>query len=107
MHGALRTSRVPADRRAFFERVADDVDWTVQGTHPLAGRYTSKKAFVETTFDRLGAVMRDGTRLEVRHLVVEGATVVAELRAGSTATVTWTVMRNEQLPPIPGSREIG
>lgn len=126
----------PETMPAFFERVADDVDWTVEGTHPLAGRYTSKKAFVEATFDRLGAVMRDGTRLEVRHLVVEGATAVAELRAGSTtregapydnslcwvcrfdsaetgavivevrayldsAMVTWTVMRNEQLPPGP------
>ena len=26
----------------FWARVADDVDWTVEGTHPLAGRYHSK-----------------------------------------------------------------
>ncbi|WP_407841314.1 hypothetical protein ACE1OC_40755 [Streptomyces sp. DSM 116496] len=26
-------------RPKFWERVADDVPWTVQGTHPLAGRY--------------------------------------------------------------------
>ena len=68
----------------FFRRVADDVDWTVEGTHPLAGRYTSKKAFVEGTFGRLGPLMSDGTRLEVRHLFLDGATVIAELRAGST-----------------------
>ena len=29
----------------FLEKVADDVDWTVKGTHPLAGHYTSKKRF--------------------------------------------------------------
>ena len=29
----------------FFGHVADDVDWTVEGTHPLAGRYLSKDDF--------------------------------------------------------------
>ena len=35
------------DGAVFFERVADDVDWTVMGTHPLAGHYGSKKSFRE------------------------------------------------------------
>jgi hypothetical protein len=26
----------------FWDRVADDVDWTVEGTHALCGRYRSK-----------------------------------------------------------------
>ena len=26
----------------FFAHVADDVDWIVEGTHPLAGHYRSK-----------------------------------------------------------------
>ena len=30
------------DGASFFEHVADDVDWTVEGTHPLAGHYKSK-----------------------------------------------------------------
>ncbi len=34
---------------AFFAHVADDVDWTVQGTHPLAGRYRTKTDFVSHT----------------------------------------------------------
>jgi ketosteroid isomerase-like protein len=38
---------------AFFEHVADDVDWTVMGTHPLAGHYRSKRAFQEATFGKL------------------------------------------------------
>jgi hypothetical protein len=32
------------DGAAFFTHVAEDVDWTVMGTHPLAGHYLSKKA---------------------------------------------------------------
>jgi hypothetical protein len=35
------------DGAAFFEHVVDDVDWTVMGTHPLAGHYLSKKALIE------------------------------------------------------------
>ena len=31
------------DGYAFFEHVADDVDWTVMGTHPLAGHYPRSK----------------------------------------------------------------
>ncbi|HET9422474.1 MAG TPA: hypothetical protein VFO49_15145 [Nocardioides sp.] len=34
----------------FFARVVDDVDWTVQGTHPLAGRYHEKQQFLDATF---------------------------------------------------------
>lgn len=74
----------PETTSAFFERVADDVDWTVQGTHPLAGRYTSKQAFTEATFGRLAPLMRDGTHLEVQHLLLDGAVAVVELRALST-----------------------
>jgi uncharacterized protein len=45
------------DGAAFFEHVADDVDWAVMGTHPLAGHYLSKKAFREGTFAKLGQVL--------------------------------------------------
>ncbi|MEJ2868656.1 hypothetical protein WCD74_12865 [Actinomycetospora sp. OC33-EN08] len=74
----------PDTMSAFFERVADDVDWTVAGTHPIAGHYTDKRAFLEATFDRLRPLMRDAVRLELRNLVVDGATVVVELQAMST-----------------------
>jgi hypothetical protein len=33
------------DGASFFKHVADDVDWIVEGTHPLAGHYLSKQAF--------------------------------------------------------------
>ena len=41
------------DGAAFFAHVADDVDWTVMGTHPLAGNYRSKAAFIAGTFTKL------------------------------------------------------
>ncbi|WP_432479666.1 nuclear transport factor 2 family protein [Nocardioides sp. GXQ0305] len=68
----------------FFARVAEDVDWTVQGTHPLAGRYRSKREFTEHTFARLAGVLREGAELVVEHLYVDGDTTIAELRATST-----------------------
>lgn len=74
----------PATAAGFFERVADDVSWTVEGTHPLAGHYGSKQDFTAATFDRLGPLMRDGVRLEVVALHVAGEVTVAELHATST-----------------------
>ena len=81
LFGALRD---PATAPAFFERVAEDVVWTVEGTHQLAGTYRSKAQFVAATFERLAAVLRDGVRLELQHLFVDGDTTIAELRATST-----------------------
>ncbi len=70
----------PATRSRFWERVADDVDWTVEGTHQLAGRYRSKAAFVEETFGRMTDVFVEPARLELHHLHVAGEVTVAELR---------------------------
>ena len=74
----------PITQPQFFARVADDVDWTVQGTHPLAGRYHNKAQFVEATFTRLHGCLRDGVKLEVTHLYVDGDTAIAELHSTST-----------------------
>jgi ketosteroid isomerase-like protein len=73
------------DGDAFFEHVADDVDWTVMGTHPLAGRYHSKAAFKAATFSKLAKVLPDGVQLGVAHVVVAGDVAVVELVAGATA----------------------
>ena len=40
----------------FFTHVSDNVDWTVMGTHPLAGNYRNKKDFIRSTFERLNIV---------------------------------------------------
>ena len=73
------------DGDAFFSHVADDVDWTVMGTHPLAGHYTSKAAFRAGTFSKLGKVLTDGAQLRVTHAFVAGSVAVVELESGATA----------------------
>lgn len=70
----------PATQPRFWDRVADNVDWTVEGTHPLAGRYHHKAQFIESTFARLaGQAVPGGVKLEVTHLYVDGDTTIAEL----------------------------
>jgi uncharacterized protein len=73
------------DGAGFFTHVADDVDWTVMGTHPLAGRYTSKKEFVAGTFAKLGKVLPHGAQLHVDELMVSGDVVIVELHSEATA----------------------
>ena len=74
----------PTTQPEFFARVADDVNWTVEGTHPLAGRYHDKARFVEATFTRLDGVLSDGVKLEVTRLYLDGDTAIAELHSTST-----------------------
>jgi ketosteroid isomerase-like protein len=73
------------DGDAFFEHVADDVDWTVMGTHPLAGRYASKSAFKAATFARLGKVLPGGAQLRVTNVITAGDIAVVELVSGAIA----------------------
>ena len=73
------------DGDAFFEHVADNVDWTVMGTHPLAGHYRSKRAFQEGTFSKLGKVLPDGAKLRVTNAIVAGDTAVVELVSDAVA----------------------
>ena len=73
------------DGSAFFQHVADNVDWTVMGTHPLAGHYFSKKAFIEGTFAKLGQVLPNGAQLHTENVIVEGDQAVVELHSLATA----------------------
>ncbi len=70
---------------AFFQHVADNVDWTVMGTHPLAGTYHNKQEFIAHTFKRLNTVLKDGVLLRVTHILVSGNFAAVELEALSTA----------------------
>ena len=69
----------------FFKNVSDDVDWTVEGTHPLAGHYRSKANFVAGTFAKLGKVLPKGAQLHVEHLLVKDDQAVVELHSLATA----------------------
>ena len=73
------------DGKGFFDHVAEDVDWIVEGTHPLAGHYHSKAEFLAHTFEKLEKVLPQGTELHVEHLLVSGSWAVVELRSDATA----------------------
>lgn len=73
------------DADSFFRHVADDVDWTVEGTHPLAGRYRDKQEFRERTFARLGRLMQGPLILQVEQVLVDGDRAAVELRSVATA----------------------
>ena len=45
-----------SDYPSFFNSVADDVDWNVMGTHPLAGQYHNKTVFAINAIARLGKI---------------------------------------------------
>ncbi len=68
----------------FFERVSDDVDWTVMGTHPVAGRYRSKAEITDDAFARLDRIFPGGARLVTEYLYVDGETAIVELKAIAT-----------------------
>ena len=73
------------DGAAFFEHVADKVNWIVEGTHPLAGHYLSKQAFIAGTFAKLAKVLPEGTELHVENVLVSGDWAVVELHSLATA----------------------
>ena len=68
----------------FFKQVADNVSWTVMGTHPLAGTYHSKDDFIQHTFQRLNRILREGVVLKVKNVLVQGETAVVEMESIST-----------------------
>jgi ketosteroid isomerase-like protein len=70
---------------AFFECVADDVDWTVMGTHPLAGNYRTKSGFLAHTFARLDKILKEGVVLRVTNVLVDGDGAAVEMESLSTA----------------------
>jgi uncharacterized protein len=70
---------------AFFTHVADDVDWIVEGTHPLAGHYHSKAEFLAHTFEKLAKVLPQGAQLHMQHALVSGDWAVVELHSLATA----------------------
>ncbi len=69
----------------FFKYVSNNVDWTVMGTHPLAGHYHTKEDFLNATFRRLNKILNDGVVLEVKHVLVDGQTAIVEMKSLSTA----------------------
>jgi uncharacterized protein len=63
------------DGAAFFHHVAEDVDWTVMGTHPLAGHYAGKQAFISGTFVKLARVLEWSERLSRAMNIASSCTI--------------------------------
>jgi hypothetical protein len=57
----------------------------VEGTHPLAGHYRSKQAFIAGTFTKLAKALPEGTELHVENVLVSGDWAVVELHSLATA----------------------
>jgi uncharacterized protein len=73
------------DGKGFFDHVSDDVDWIVEGTHPLAGHYHTKADFLAHTFEKLAKVLPQGAQLRTEHALVSGDWAVVELHSLATA----------------------
>lgn len=93
----------------FFSKVSDYVNWTVMGTHPLAGTYHTKQDFIQATFERLNKVLKEGVVLKVNHILVKDSTAVVEMENLSTAlngkpfnnTYAWIVrFENEEIVEV-------
>lgn len=66
------------DFRQLFDHVADDVHWTVTGDHALSGEYRSKDEFLNATFGRVQAVLKEPVEPSVRRITVEADVAVVE-----------------------------
>lgn len=81
-----------------------NVDWTVEGTHPLAGHYYSKADFLSHTFEKLAKVLPQGAQLQVQHALVSGDWAVVELRALASAqtplTAIFSIVPSVRMPAL-------
>ncbi|KAI2466591.1 hypothetical protein F4781DRAFT_349824 [Annulohypoxylon bovei var. microspora] len=53
---------------AFYAHVADDVDWTVMGSHAIAGRY-NKATFKSEALARIYGIFDGPVKLHVRSII--------------------------------------
>src|SRR5260221_11972376 len=71
------------NRGKFFDHVADNVDWMVEGAHSLAAHYRSKVDFLAGSF--ANRIMPLGAQLVVEHVMVRDDEAVVEHRSLATA----------------------
>lgn len=74
------------DAAAFYTHVADNVSWTVMGTHLLSGHYANKATFLSTSVARIGAVLEGPMKLQICSIIgggVDEEWAVVEMQAQS------------------------
>ncbi|WOP07032.1 hypothetical protein R2B67_00100 [Streptomyces cyaneofuscatus] len=69
----------------FFDRLADDVQWTLFGQHPLAGAYQGREEFMPATIGKVRPLFSDALNFRIRGLHGGGAVTTAELEGVATA----------------------
>lgn len=57
---------------AFFANVASDVEWTLTGTHPLAGVYHNRTFFIADAIELLANVLKSGGTANLLSIVGGG-----------------------------------
>ena len=73
------------DSQPLFDHVADDVHWTVTGKNSLSGEYRSKREFLDATYERLAAVLKEPVQPRVRRIIAEGDLAVVEWHGHATS----------------------
>ena len=81
---ALFDKLAQGEKDYFFDHVADDVDWTVMGRHPIAGRYTKKADFVAATC-RIDNALERKILFKVQHILVDDNVAVIEMQSEAVA----------------------
>lgn len=71
--------------RSVFDLLADDVRWTITGTSPLAGTYTSREQFLAEVIGPLSQRLRGPIRPTVRSILADDDTVVVVWDGEATA----------------------
>jgi uncharacterized protein len=75
------------DSQQLFDHVAEDVRWTITGNNPLSGEYRNKSEFIEATYERLAAVLKEPVRPRVRRIIAEGDLAVVEWHGHATSII--------------------
>lgn len=71
----------------FFDALAPDLIWTVQGSTPISGTFQGKQTYLEKVYQPLLSIFAGPTSCRVRQILHDGDTVVVEWH-GETPTVS-------------------
>lgn len=69
----------------FYDRLADDVEWTFFGGHRYAGTFRGKDEIADGLFASLGSMLEGPIKLQVLQVIAEGDKVVLEAKGESRA----------------------
>lgn len=68
-----------------FDLLADEVEWTVAGSSPVSGVYSSRQAFLDQAVRPISARLSTPIIPEVRHVIAQGNDVVVVWQGRATA----------------------